>query len=978
MKLFTRISLGALSLSLFSAGLTAADESTYQKARVLYDQGMYERARTLFESCEDDPLSLDYAIACALHLRTADALEMLQAAEKCRAKTVLYSELHRQAALWAFEMPDYALSLREFSKVDLETLSDLQKGEYWYKKGFSSFSLALYKDAQECFVQSSAYNTEYIYPAYFALGMLEYNRRDFPTALSWFEKSIQDSRFEQISAFYMLDCHFMARDYDYVIKNGVPLFSQIPQERQKYLARLLSESYMVKGDPISARKYLSVGGNMSNSDYFHAGSVLYAVGDYRGAIQNFEHMGEQKDSLSQIASYQKAYSYIQIKNKVKALEGFRDAASLCYDDTIKEDALFNYAKLSFDLNNDESVFQKYIDTYGVSKKGELIYDYLAMSALRRGDYARAVHSYDQIEELSPEQKSNYIKANFLRARDLLALGSNTAAIPYLKAAAYYLEKDDEFGQLCRYSLANTYYITDSYKDALTVYNDLYNLSALSGKTEGSLIPYNIAYCFFKQRDYSNASRWFDIYINSSDKLAREDALTRRADCDFSLKNYRSAAKSYARLLDEYPSVDNLYPYYYMGVACSLSGDRTGRVEALSAALGVSSNVPYYCQTMYELGRAYSDSKDYVNSLKVFDLLLSRTSDPQYVAKAMIGKGMVKRNMEDYQGALADYKSLVAKMPSSPYVSEALLSIQSIYTALKTPEKYIEYLETNKLSTGKTAEDKRSLYYGTAEQVFLSGNYSGAISSFEKYLSMFPDSKDSNNALYYIAASNKSLGHKERACEYYKKALDKGLDGTFAEFALMDYASLLYSLQDYQNAYDVYMKLSSDKYTMTSKADAYKGAMRSAYNSRMYENTIKTADELLRLTSSKDLRREAQFLQAKSYLSTSQRDKAFALLGKLISEPDTAEGAESYYLIIQARFDWGKFAEVEDGVFDFSQKCSSQPYWLAKAFIVLGDSYVERNMIEQAVATYQSVRDGYESSGSEDDIQAIVAEKLAKL
>ena len=288
------------------------------------------------------------------------------------------------------------------------------------------------------------------------------------------------------------------------------------------------------------------------------------------------------------------------------------------------------------------------------------------------------------------------------------------------------------------------------------------------------------------------------------------------------------------------------------------------------------------------------------------------------------------------------------------------------------------METNKLSTGKTAEDKRSLYYGTAEQVFLSGNYSGAISSFEKYLSMFPDSKDSNNALYYIAASNKSLGQKERACEYYKKALDKGLDGTFAEFALMDYASLLYSLQDYQNAYDVYMKLSSDKYTMTSKADAYKGAMRSAYNSRMYENTIKTADELLRLTSSKDLRREAQFLQAKSYLSTSQRDKAFALLGKLISEPDTAEGAESYYLIIQARFDWGKFAEVEDGVFDFSQKCSSQPYWLAKAFIVLGDSYVERNMIEQAVATYQSVRDGYESSGSEDDIQAIVAEKLAKL
>ncbi len=977
MRLLTKISVPILCMTLLSAGLKA-DDGTYKEALVLYGQGMYERARTLFESCPDDPLSQDYAILCALHLRSADAFALAENAEKNREKTVLYSEIHRQMALWAFEKPDYAVALRELGKVNIKTLTPSQKGEFWYKKGFSSFSLELYDQARDCFVESSSYPTEYVCPAYFALGMLEYNGRDFEKARGWFEKSGQDPRFAQVSAFYLIDCQFMAKNYDYVIKYGEPLFPQIPEERQQYLARLLSEAYMVKGDPISAKKYLSVSGKMSNADYFHAGSVLYAVGDYRGAIQNFEHMGVKTDSLYQTASYQKAYSYIQIKNKVKALEGFRDASNLSYDAVIKEDAMFNYAKLAFDLNNDESVFRRYIDTYGMSQKGELIYDYLAMSALQHNDYARAVDAYDQIDELSSSQKSNYIKANFLRARQLLALGSNTAAVPYLKAAAYYLDRDDEFGQLCRYTLANTYYVTEAYKDALTVYNDLYNLSALSTRSEGKLIPYNIAYCFFKQRDYSNAARWFDIYVKSSDRLARQDALTRRADCDFSLKNYKAAAGAYGRLLDEYPGTDDLYPYYYMGMACSLSSNQTGRVEALSAALGVSSNVPYYCQTMYELGRAYSDGSDYVNALKVFDLLLSRTSDPQYVAKAMIGKGMVKKNSGDFEGALADYKTLVAKMPSSPYVSEALLSIQSIYTAQKQPEKYIEYLEKNKLSTGKTASDRQNLYYGTAEQVFLAGNYSGAVTSFQKYLAKFPNAGNANDALYYIAASYKSLGQKEKACEYYKKALDKGLDGTFAEFALMDYASLLYSLEDYRTAFEAYLQLSSDKYTMTSKADAYKGAMRSAYRSRMYESSIDAAAALLKLSPSADLQREARFLQAKSYLSTSQRDKAFDLLTKLISEPDTAEGAESYYLIIQARFDWGKFSEVETGVFDFAQKCTSQPYWLAKAFIVLGDSYVERNMTEQAVATYQSVRDGYVASGPDDDIPGIVADKLSKL
>ena len=110
-------------------------------------------------------------------------------------------------------------------------------------------------------------------------------------------------------------------------------------------------------------------------------------------------------------------------------------------------------------------------------------------------------------------------------------------MPYLKAAAYYLDKSDEFGQLCRYSLANTYYIIDDYKDALNVYNDLYNLSALYGRSEGALLSYNIAYCFFKQGDYSNSARWFDTYIGSGDGIARKDALIRRADCDLASKNY---------------------------------------------------------------------------------------------------------------------------------------------------------------------------------------------------------------------------------------------------------------------------------------------------------------------------------------------------------------------------------------------------------------------------------------------------------
>ena len=52
--------------------------------------------------------------------------------------------------------------------------------------------------------------------------------------------------------------------------------------------------------------------------------------------------------------------------------------------------------------------------------------------------------------------------------------------------------------------------------------------------------------------------------------------------------------------------------------------------------------------------------------------------------------------------------------------------------------------------------------------------------------------------------------------------------------------------------------------------------------------------------------------------------------------------------------------------------------LAKSFIVLGDSFAEREEFEQAKATFESVRDGYEPSGPDDDVIDDVTMRLKKM
>lgn len=963
---------------------SAKDTRAYKTALDLYRHGMYERAMALFEEQHGDDLCEDYALLCAVKLRSRNCGRRVEAMDAAHPKTMINSAVHFEYALLLFDEGEYRKAAEEFDKVSMARLSRAEVGEYWYKKGFAAYNVDNLPEAERCFLEATSRESQYLNPSRFALGIVAYKKGDFEKAASWFDLTKTDERFRVLSEFYLVDCHFMMKDYPYVIAAGEKVFPELTPEGKQHMSRLLSESYLVAGDAGKAREYLDRENisSGSSSDYFHAGSVYYALGDYPNAVKYFEQMTDKSDSIGQIASYQLGHSYIKLKNKVKAMDCFKSAAARNYDDAIKEDAFFNYAKLAFDLDGNDGPFSDYIAKYNTSRKGEMIYDYLAMSSLRKRDYAAAVDAYDNIDDLTDAQKVNYVKANYLRAEQLIRGGSYKDAIRYLKAASsYYFPKSDRFNQLCRFTLAETYYRTESYKDARKVYTDLYNLSALDGRQEGRMIPYGIAYTYFKEKDYANAAKWFDTYLKTKDATARQDALLRRADCDFARKDYASAATGYKAYTTEFPFSENnpeLYPVYRLGVSYGLIGDKFRKVEALSAAKTAVPGSKYYNECLYELGRAYNETGDSNLAIGAFDLLEDSTTDKEYTARARMGKGMVLSNSAKYEEALECYKQVVGDMPGTEYSNDALLSIQSIYTAMKQPEKYIEYLEANNLSTGTTDADRRQLYYNTAEQVFLAGNYSGAVTSFGRYLSQYPDSKEAPTAYYYLAESYKFLGQKEKACDYYRRSIDEGLSGSFAELAVLSYASLSYSLEHFEDAYRAYSSLLAQKEMLSGKLEAYVGQMRSAYKARMYNEAITASKVVDTNADSAGLRREALYIQAKSNLATSHRDDAFVIFRKLAVEPSTPEGAEARYLIIQSSFDAGNFTEVENQVYDFAAKAGDQSYWLAKAFIVLGDSFVERGNIEQAVVTYESVRGGYTPSAEGDDILDTVEHKLSTL
>ena len=974
----------ALCSAIISVSPVKADE--VRKALRLYEDGMLVRSRTLFDAAAEkssaaDPLG--WSVLCDILMNVPGYEGRMEEFLKNNPHSMLVPQIRYAHAANLFDKQEYIAAADEYAKIKRDRLYNDQIDEFLFCQAYCDLENSRITAATQKFTELTTRPlSDYTAPAQYVLGYIKYDMKDFHSALGWFEKSALDPRFTENSNWYIMECRFMLKDYRFVTANASSMYESVPQERKAHLARIISESYLVLGDTENARKYYDLNTrpdtDKTRADWFYSGSLLYAVQDYKGAIDNYNMVTMRTDSIGQVANYHLGFSYIQTKNKVAAMQAFKDASMVSYDAAMSEDSHFNYAKLTFDLNDDPSVFQDYLAKYPAVEKGDKINSYIAVAALYNHDYAGAVDAYDKIDDLDKDMKDNYMKANYLRARQLIESGSYRKAIDCLKVAVYYSERGSRFNQLARFWLAECYYRNDQYSQARQIFVELYNTSALYGAPESYLIPYNIAYCYFNEENYPTAIKWFDEYLSERKVEFRKEALERKGDCFFIAKDYDAAYAAYDLVIKDYFDVNDIYPYYQSAISYGLDKKADKKIEILSRVMDASADAEFYADALFELGRTYAVKEDAENAYKCFNKLAQEVKDSNFVAQAYVEMGSLARNQSQFNEALGYYKTVVEEMPNSGYAESALLAIESIYQTKDKPEEYIAYIENIGKGASKTADEKELIYFNSAEQLYLSSNFQRAVVSLQKYLDKYPDGKNAYKAEFYMADSYRNLGKLEQACDFYKKVIADG-EGSFVELSMLNYSKISYDLERWDEAYGGYASLFNSAQLENNKYTALLGMMRSAFRGHEWSEAVKNAELVIGDSrSDAQLKQEAEYIKAKSYLASSRRDEAFVILEKLATDVKSAYGAEAAYLMIQDCYDKGDFEKVADKVYAFSDAGTGQTYWLAKSFIVLGDTFVENGELKQAKATFESVRDGYQPSAGGDDILDNVGMRLKKL
>ncbi len=995
------ITLLTLALILATQSLSAMGRAEYHKelaiAKELFNNKFYQSALVKFENLSGqykdiknreniDIIEIDgYRVLCLVNLDMPESYDAIREYGQKYPYSKMLGRIKFRQAVKMFDNGNYTGAMSLLNTIDKRALSKEEREEFTFRKGYCQMRTGNNSGATNTFnaiIGSGSHS--YLYPALYYCGYLHYINKEFNKAIPLFERSKNDPRFAVLSRYHLLESKFLQKEYNYVISNGPAVYEEIETNYKSKVARIISEAYYAVNDTDRAKYYFELysmsGTNLSKTDNFYAGMIAYTLNNHISATDSFAKIASANDSIGQSAAYHLGQSYIQLKNKHEAQKAFKMASESSFDKTIQEDALFNYAKLSFDINRDTKAFEKYLNNYrSNSSKWDEIHSYMATEFLMNGNYEDAITALKKIKNPTPASTVNLQKASFFRAIRLIRNNSYTKALPYLTESISHSNYNLPLKNLAEFWTAECLYRTDRFAASEEILVKLQNNSRFKESKEYPVSIYNLAYSRFKRGMYRDAANTFEEYLNfqSEEKPYALEAKTRMADCLFMLKEYQQAAGLYEKTAIENGYKD-LYAPLQGAISYGLLNDNAKKMAILEKITESSHRAsPLYTSALYEYGRTLVQNVEDEKAETVLLKLINNPKDSTFYYKALLEMGMINANRQQYDNALKYYKTIVAKNPISQEAQSALSGIENIYQTRNKPEEFLNYLDMIGLSETKTDDEKENMLFNAAEQVFLGENYTDALNSLLSFIGRYPNGNKASQANFYIAECYNKTGKPEKAADYYFKVMEGGI-GAFSEIATLNYGKLSYALQRYQDAVNAFETLDKIAQLDNNRTEAKKGLVESYFMCRNYHQTLIETDALLTdKNENKELVGLAEYYKAKSHLALGQREEALPLLHKMAKDPNTLTGAEAAYLLIADAYDAGDFENVEKQTFALSDSSTPHTYWLAKSFIVLGDSYAERGNMEQAEATFSSIKENY-TPQSEDDITDLLKIRLNKL
>lgn len=983
-----RISIIVPALLAAGAGVASAQSG---KGFELYEARQWRAAQTELQKerrqlTTDDAgekMRIDYLLAqCSAQLGEPAALDLIAAFTENYPMSIYYNELRFTAGSMLFDQGRHEEAARMLGTVDGFGLPAARRDEYNYKTGYSYFMTGDYRNAAS-YLQRVGQGVYRPHAQYYTAYM-DYSEGNYAAARRGFAQLAGDPAYERLVPFYLLQIEFLEGNYDYVTANGDALLRASQGERTAEIARILAESWFHKDNYGTALTYMdsyrSNGGRMGREENYITGYSEYMCGRAARAAAALAQVVGPQDRLSQSAAYHIAAAYLELDDKRAAMQSFSIAADGDFDAAIREDALFNYGKLQFELgggvfNEAINVLSRYIAEYPRSARTVEAREYLASAYYNSKNYKAAYDAIKLIPDPDNNIRTAFQKISYFRAMEYYNAGDRTAAYAMLEESLRN-KFTAKYTALTNFWMGEILYGQGDYDRAAKLYKEYLALSRPQEK-EYNMALYNLGYAYFNRQDWAEARSWFGKFTASyaAKDSYRADALNRLGDVDFAQREFWKAIEKY----DEAAKLGTPERYYAQFRRAVMLGhvDRQSRkIESLNEIITAGAG-DYAGEAMLELGRTYLAAERFREAAAAMKCFTdSYPNSDKYVA-ALSELGLIYQNLGDDKTALGYYKTVVEKAPRSREATDAMLAIQNIYVDSNDIESYFAFAARSGVETDLSAVARDSLAWTTAERTYtVSANPDTQVKALKSYLDRYPRGLYRANALYYTGELFQNQNRTEDAVKAYAE-LAQLYHNDFTVRGLERLAALYDQTKRHAEAADAYKQLSLvavNPATVSKALDGYLTATAAAGNP---DKILAAANEVAAAAgASAETKREARYMKAGVFADRGRNADAMAVYRELATETRTAVGARSTLRVIEDLYAGGEYDKAQVMILDFASRNTPYRYELGRAFLVLGDIYVKKGDNFQARATLQSIIDGY--SPTDDGVVEAARSKISAL
>lgn len=1004
MKKTKLLFLSILIINLLFATITKAQktlnygdyEVKFKRGVELFEKEKYGSAQKQFEELRDNSGDLptiikseiEYYIAiCAVELFNKDAEYLITSFISLNPESPNIEDGFFEMGKYQYRKKRYSKVIEYFNQVDPYKLENEEVAEYYFKLGYSYFVKKDFEKAGLAFYEIKDVDTKYTVPALYYYSHISYINKNYQTALQGFEKLSQNETFAPIVPYYITQIYYLQNKYDKVIEYAPALLEVATTKRQPEIARVIGEAYYRTNNFAKAipflEKYKEQSASQSEQDVYELGYAYYRAKQYEKAILQFKEIMNNQTAVAQNAFYHLADCFLKINDKKNARIAFLSAAKLEFDDAITEDALFNYAKLSYELadspfNEAIKALNVYIKRYPNSERNDEVYNYLGKVFMTTKNYQGAIESFENVEKINDEIEMAYQRVTFFRGLELFNDLDFGKAIINFDKSLNNAKYNASYKAQCNYWKGEAYYRVKRFADAVESYKQFLLTTGAITMDEYNVAHYNIAYSYFKLKNYNEAITWFRKYTNFMEDAKSKmvgDSYVRVGDCYFVSRKYNDAISFYQKAID-INTYDVDYSMFQKGFSLGLIKEHDKKILVMNQLLNDFPKSNYCDDALYELGRSYSDINENEMAISTFQRILDEYPASSYGNKALLQMGLIHYNHDRLDEALAAYKQVAESSKESKESRDALFGIKNIYVEKNDVDSYIAYTKELGEYANVSEAEQDSLIYISAENLYMAGNCEEALQKFGNYIRRFSEGTFIINAQYYKAECHNKRNELNEAITAYDFVASK-TKNKFTEHALIKAARIYYYLKNYNEALAHYSKLETIAELRANVLEALIGKMNSLYLLNKYEEAIKASIEVLLADKLPDESfRRAHYILAQSYFAKNDIQSAIDEFQLLSNDCKNSEGAEAKYHLIEIYYNQKDYETAEKEIFDFVEKNTPHQIWLAKSFLILSDIYVNKNDNFQAKHTLQSVIDNY--GNKTDGIIKTAETKLEKI